>query len=65
MTPQEWLQLVAYTLGPFGAAWVGVKTSLNGMRSDSKETRADVKEIRSMVSDHATRLAVIESKVDA
>lgn len=56
------IQFVAVVLGPTGAAWWGVKASLNGTRRAVAETRDDVKEIRTTLGQHGERLARIEGK---
>lgn len=60
MTP-ETLQMIATIVGPFGAAWIGVKTAVNGMRDDVREIKDDVKDMRKDVTDHGERIAVLEA----
>ena len=60
MTPEA-LQAIAIILGPAGAAWLGVKISVNGMRADVREIKADVKEVRGVQVEHGERLATLEA----
>lgn len=49
MSPVELWQVAALVLGPAGAAWVGVKTALNGTRQSVAEIKEDVKDLRAEV----------------
>lgn len=60
MEPLDIWQTVAVILGPAGAVWA----VLNGTRTAVRETREDVKEIRTTLGEHGERLAAIEAKVD-
>lgn len=63
MDPVVILQSLALILGPSGAAYVGVKTAVNGMRADVKEIKGDVKEVKTVQTQNRERLAVLEVKV--
>lgn len=54
-------QAIAVILGPAGAAFVGVKVAVNGMREDVREIKGDVKDMRKHVAEHETRLTVLEA----
>ena len=54
-------QAIAVILGPAGAAFVGVKVAVNGMREDVREIKGDVKDMRKDVAAHETRLTVLEA----
>ncbi len=54
------LQVAALILGPTGAAYVGVRTSLDGVRESVREIKEDVKEINRMVTSNASRIAALE-----
>lgn len=58
------IQLALVVLGPTGAAWVGVRASLNGTRRAVAETRQDVKEIRAVLGQHGDRLTRIETRME-
>ena len=62
MTSPEMLQLAAMVLAPGGAAWVGVRVSVNGMREDIKGIKRDVSETRKDLSKHGERIATLEAK---
>ena len=62
--PPEFLALVAMIFGPAGAAYVGVKVSLNGMRSDVTEIKADVKALYKGQGIHGERLMALETTID-
>ncbi len=60
-------------VGPFGAAWVGVRTSLNGFKKlteerfdtvDETASRIETKvdQINGRVRDHGERVAVLEAR---
>jgi hypothetical protein len=61
MSPEMW-QAVAVIVGPAGAAWIGVKVAVNGMREDVREIKGDVKDLRVTVNQHGERLAVLDSR---
>lgn len=67
MTPDlnPWLALAGIVFGPAGAAWLGVKLSVNGMREDVREIKGDVKELRGEVGKHGERLVKLETKTEA
>ena len=56
-------QVLTLVFGPAGAAWLGVKVSLNGARADIREIKSDVKDLHTEVSRHSERLAVVEDRV--
>lgn len=56
----ELAQSVGIVFGPSGAAWIGVKLSLNGTRKKVDEIHADMKEMRKDVTDTQTRVTVLE-----
>lgn len=60
-----WLVFAGIVLGPTGAVWATVRASLNGVRRDVKETRADCREIRTTLATHGERIARIESRIEA
>ena len=66
MIDPELLTLVAMVAGPGGAAWVAVKSSVNGLRDDVREIKADVKCIHTSVTrievEHGERIAKLEGK---
>lgn len=56
------LAILAPIIGSSGAAWVGVKVSLNGTRERVREIHAEVKEIREHQIDQESRVAVLEDR---
>lgn len=67
MTPDEWKGLGTFlgiVFGSGGAAWAGVKYSVNGMREDVAEIKADVKKLFGKQATDSERIAVLETKVD-
>lgn len=63
----ETLQLLAALAGIFGssgAAWVGVKVSLNGTRARVLEIHQDVKDLRGDVGGLSNRVTRIEAKME-
>lgn len=62
MSPADILQLVAVILGPTGAAWVGVRTALNGTREAVKNLATDMREVRHDLADVRERVAKLEGK---
>lgn len=56
------LGVVGVVFGQSGAAWVTIKTSLNGMRDDVSELKTDVKKQGADMSDVRERLARIEGR---
>lgn len=48
--------------GPAGAAWVGVKVAVNGMREDIREIKVDVKDLRNGHSDNRERIVALETR---
>lgn len=63
MTP-ETLQLLLMVLGPPGAAYVGVKVSLNGMKEQVKRIDDNVTSLLKDSAKKGERLAVLESRMD-
>jgi len=57
------VQWVAMIAGPTGAAYVGVKAAVNGMRSDVTEIKADVKELRNGQSRNRERIVAVETRL--
>jgi hypothetical protein len=74
MTPDELIntaKVAAYILGPAGAAWVGVKSSLNGLRNQVKDLHIsdrkreqDLGEIKDTVGSTQQRVARIEGLLE-
>lgn len=54
--------VIGSIVGPAGAAWAGVKVSLNGTRERVKEIQAEVKEHTGQLAKVDTRLTVIEDR---
>ena len=47
-------------IGPSGAAWVGVRTALNGTREAVRDLQRDMRELRDDVQDVRERVARLE-----
>jgi hypothetical protein len=62
--PQAIIGVLVLALGPGGAAYVGVKLSLNGIREDVHEIKGDVKELRLSQQRHSERLTKVETKME-
>lgn len=60
----ELWQLLVLILGPTGGAWVGVKASLNGMRSDVTDIKADVKKLHDGQFQNRERIVAVETKME-
>ena len=60
----ETIQSLALVLGPAGAAWVGVKVGLNGLRARVEKIEKVTDETRHHVGTHGERLARIETKLE-
>lgn len=58
----ELWEIVVLVFGPTGGAWIGVKSSLNGMRGDIKEIKGDVKELRAGHHENRERIIKLESE---
>jgi hypothetical protein len=58
------IQLAILIFGPTGAAFVGVKLTLNGTREDVREIKADVKALGGTVTGLDKRVTVIEDRAD-
>lgn len=56
------LQAAIVILGPTGAAWVGVRTALNGTRQNVKDLASDMREVRKDLTDVRERVARLEGK---
>ena len=54
------IQLAIVLLGPTGAAYVGVRVSLNGTRENVRELKRDVSKLSTDMTDVRERLARIE-----
>lgn len=70
MSPEDVVKIAAYIIGPAGAAWVGVKGSLNGMRNQIKalhasdiETRQELADLGTTCADTQERIAHIEGRL--
>jgi len=57
------LSTLAVILGPTGAAWVGVRTALNGTRERVKQIDAGVEHLRMQMSDVRDRVSKIEGSL--
>lgn len=57
------LGLIGMVLGPTGAAWVGVKISLNGLRGDVTEVKTGMAQQGKDMSDARERIANIEGRL--
>lgn len=58
-----WATLAAVVFGPTGAAWVGVRTALNGTRERVKKIDATVDRMGSEVTDVRERVSKIEGSL--
>ena len=58
------LQLLGMVAGPAGAAWVGVKVAVNGLRADVREIKKDVKDLNGLAAKHGERIATLEARED-
>lgn len=56
------IQVAAIVLGPAGAAWAGVRVSLNGTRQDVRDIKTEVSGIRGDVSNLRERVARVEGR---
>lgn len=52
-------QTLGLVFGPTGAAWLAVKSSLNGTKADIREIKADVKDVQTTVNKHSIDIAVL------
>lgn len=70
-TLQAFTSVAVAVFGSGGAAWVGVKHSLNGTKErvkeiaeDVKETRQGVQELRDKFHNHEARIVVLEFVIE-
>lgn len=59
----EILKFIGMILGPTGAAWYGVKASVNGMREDVREIKKRVTAIDGRVQSNRVELASMKERV--
>jgi hypothetical protein len=59
---EELLLAAGVILGPSGAAFVGVRVALNGVKEDVKEIKKHVREINGTVGEHGEKIAVLEER---
>jgi hypothetical protein len=59
---EELLLAAGVILGPSGAAFVGVRVALNGVKEDVKEIKKHVREINGTVALHGEKIAVLEER---
>ncbi len=58
----EWMQMLAMILGPTGAAFVGVKMSLNGLQRGQTRIFKCMDRIEGRLDDHVERIATLEAQ---
>lgn len=66
----EWLKLAAFILGPGGAAYIGVKISINGLSKRVNEAKTQIGKIFDLLTDkedlcrdHEGRIGKIEGQL--
>lgn len=62
MEPWQIGVVVGAIVGPFGAAWAGIRVGLNGTRESVVRIESKVDKVVDRVTEHGTRIAVLESK---
>ncbi len=60
----EMIRLAILLIGTGGTAWLGVKTSLNGVRSDVKEIKKDVRTLVTSDAEQNTAIALNSQRLD-
>ena len=62
MDTQTLLIFAGAVIGPAGAAWAGVKVSLNGTKEDIAEIKTDMRAISKAVSRNTTEIVRLDEK---
>lgn len=61
MDPWQIGVVIGAIVGPFGAAWAGIRVGLNGTRESVVRIESKVDKVVDKVNAHETRLAVLEA----
>lgn len=62
MNIEVWIALLIMVFGPAGAAWVGVKVALNGLKSKVNDLSGAVEKLNQTILCYEHRISRLEAK---